>query len=224
MPDRSRKKSYSSILDDEVRGDWSNLKGTDYHLVYALWLLICERVSGVFFYEGNDLHVRLSTPPHLKAQGKALPLIPLHIEDSDVDVWVQLKASREPWTVSNLLKENLLLNFICNAIQSQQGGKPWRTLLITQSWVKRREIEAFTNNPVGFPQLYKKVKHISLKAIERLQADCDVKGLEEEAVFNLALLILNQLAESEPKYIETLKAEIERELAFAYPDPLNQNA
>jgi hypothetical protein len=24
------------LLDDEIRGDWNNLKGTEYHLVYAV--------------------------------------------------------------------------------------------------------------------------------------------------------------------------------------------
>jgi hypothetical protein len=221
MPNHSRNEVNSLMSDDEVRGDWSNLKGTDYHLVYALWLLICERASGVFFYQGNDLLVSPTTPPYLKAQGKALPLVPLHIGESGADIWIQLKASREPWTVSNLLKENLLLNFICNAIQSQRKGRSWRALLITQGLVKQREIEAFTDNPAKFSRSYKKIKEIILKAVERLQMEGDARGeFEEEAVFNIALSILNQLAESEPKHIETLKAEIERELAFAYPDPL----
>ena len=37
---------------DEIRGDWSNIKGTEYHLFYALWLILrkharmCEETSG----------------------------------------------------------------------------------------------------------------------------------------------------------------------------------
>ena len=45
----------STGMDREALGDWSNLKGSRYHLVYALWLILETRSEGVHFYEGNDL-------------------------------------------------------------------------------------------------------------------------------------------------------------------------
>ena len=43
----------------EARGDASNLKGTDYHLLFAIWLLVRNHADSVHFYAGNDL---LATP------------------------------------------------------------------------------------------------------------------------------------------------------------------
>ena len=53
-----------SVTDKEARGGWSNLKGIRYHLVYALRLLLVDRVSEVAFYQGNDL---LALPPQPEA-------------------------------------------------------------------------------------------------------------------------------------------------------------
>ena len=52
------RRSAGNASDREILGDWSNLKGTDYHLVYAIWLVLCAGVSEVAFYRGNDLLVR----------------------------------------------------------------------------------------------------------------------------------------------------------------------
>jgi len=41
------------LLRKEIVGDWNNLKGTEYHLVYALWLLVCQRAPRV---EPRRLH------------------------------------------------------------------------------------------------------------------------------------------------------------------------
>jgi hypothetical protein len=50
-------------LDDEIRGDWNNLKGTEYHLIYALWLLFQNRAARIAFYRGNDLLAHPIPPP-----------------------------------------------------------------------------------------------------------------------------------------------------------------
>ena len=57
------RRSAGNASDREILGDWSNLKGTDYHLVYAIWLVLCAGVSEVAFYRGNDLLVRPIVPP-----------------------------------------------------------------------------------------------------------------------------------------------------------------
>lgn len=46
----------ASPSEQEALGDWNNLKGTRYHLVYALWLLLCERVAEVRFYDESGPH------------------------------------------------------------------------------------------------------------------------------------------------------------------------
>jgi hypothetical protein len=99
----------SQGVDREVLGDWSNLKGSRYHLVYALWLILRDRASGVHFFEGNDLLARPVVPP-TPADGTQPPAIPLVASAGAEDLWIQLKCTREPWTVTNLLGENLLFN------------------------------------------------------------------------------------------------------------------
>jgi hypothetical protein len=51
------------IIASEARGDASNLKGTDYHLLYALWLLLSNKVESVHFFQGNDLLAQPAPPP-----------------------------------------------------------------------------------------------------------------------------------------------------------------
>ena len=58
----------------EARGDWSNLKGTEYHLVYVIWALLCERAHSLAFYMGNDL---LARPSSLLLSSPLLPCSPL---------------------------------------------------------------------------------------------------------------------------------------------------
>src|SRR4051794_10621787 len=82
-----------SPLDDEIRGDWSNLKGAEYHLAYALWLLVCRNVESVSFYRGNDLLTNLIPPPVPEEIDSIVPAI--HAQMMGEDEWIQLKATRE---------------------------------------------------------------------------------------------------------------------------------
>src|SRR5260370_11086281 len=114
----------SSPLDQEIRGDWSNLKGTHYHLVYALWLLLCRNADSVAFYLGNDLLARPAPPPAPEEVDTISPAI--YIQDANEDEWIQLKATRDPWTRTAVLQGNLLANFIYNALASEAAGRVWR--------------------------------------------------------------------------------------------------
>src|SRR5260370_12634343 len=114
----------SSPLDQEIRGDWSNLKGTHYHLVYALWLLLCRNADSVAFYLGNDLLARPAPPPAPEEVDTISPAI--YIQDANEDEWIQLKATRDPWTRTAVLQGNLLPNFIYNALASEAAGRVWR--------------------------------------------------------------------------------------------------
>src|SRR5262245_41594328 len=89
------------LLDDEIRGDWNNLKGTGYHLVYAVWLLLRGQASEVAFYRGNDLHARPIAPPLVQRDAESEPPIALLLQGAQRDVWIQLKATAEPWAPSH---------------------------------------------------------------------------------------------------------------------------
>lgn len=69
-----------SLSEAEIRGDWNNIKGTEYHFVYALWLLIRAGAASVAFYRGNDLLATPSKPPVLRGEDNALPAVPVKTE------------------------------------------------------------------------------------------------------------------------------------------------
>src|SRR6266699_286293 len=121
-----------SPSDYESIGDWNNLKGTAYHFVYALWLLIYKKFPSVAFYQGNDL--RAIPPPLLDNPSSA---VAVHIQQGqEQDLWIQLKATEKPWTLMELSKKNLLANFLYNALSSEHQGRTWRVQLITQAPVR----------------------------------------------------------------------------------------
>ncbi len=155
----------SSPMDDEIRGDWSNLKGTEYHLIYAIWLLLCRNAGSVAFYRGNDLLARPIPPPDPK---KALsPAI--HAQVANEDEWIQLKATRDSWTRSALLSGNLLANFIYNALASEAAGRAWHTRLVTQGEIQREEVEEFVADPGNHKELEEKFKKIIAGVQEHLK-------------------------------------------------------
>ena len=206
----------ASPLVDEIRGDWSNLKGTEYHLAYALWLLVCRNVENVAFYRGNDLLANLVPPLAPEEIDSMVPAI--HTQMMGEDEWIQLKATREPWTRSALLANNLLENFMYNALVSEGSGRTWRARLITQGDIQRQEIEEFVRTPDNFQRLAENLQTIVDAVQNRLQADMgstvDTVGLRA-----LALTILQQLAQEIPVSLAQLKAEIDLQLAYRYLDP-----
>jgi len=52
-------------LTKDAQGDASGIKGTEYHLLYALWLLLRGGADRISFYEGNDLLARPIAPPKI---------------------------------------------------------------------------------------------------------------------------------------------------------------
>jgi hypothetical protein len=205
-----------SPLDDEIRGDWSNLKGTQYHLAYTLWLLVCRNVDSVAFYRGNDLLANTVPPPAPEEIDSIVPAI--HTQMMGEDEWIQLKATREPWTRSALLAHNLLENFIYNALVSEGSGRAWRARLITQGDIQRQEIEEFVRTPDNFPRLAENLQTIVDTVQNRLQVDM---GFTVDTVHlrTLALTILQHLAQETPISLAQLKADVELQLAYRYLDP-----
>jgi hypothetical protein len=95
------------IIASEARGDASNLKGTDYHLLYALWLLLRNETESVHFFQGNDLLAQ-PTPPPLPQSEVSLSTSAVACVANQKDLWIQLKYTATPWTCSQLLDDNLL--------------------------------------------------------------------------------------------------------------------
>jgi len=203
----------SSAEENEITGDWNNLKGTEYHLVYALWLLLYRKVASVAFYLGNDLLARPVVPPLLHGPQT---LVALQVQlNAEEDEWIQLKATEKSWSISALLQErdNLLANFICNALSSEHARRPWRVQLITQGAIQQKEIQNFLDHPREKPELWRNLSNITTKVQRRWQKE-GRGALDAEYLHHIAFTILRQLAEIKPFHLETLKAQIETQLAY----------
>jgi hypothetical protein len=208
-------------MDAEVRGDYSNLKGSVYHLRYALRMLLTGGTEGVWFYEGNDLLARPTPPPAVDETGP-FPTINLGGRRDERDIWVQLKFTDTHWTPTQLLTGNLLVNFICNAVRSRRNRRRWETHLVTPAHVDQRKIlPRFIANTDANDDLRLKLEVAVRAARERLIAQgIPADELADDDLRGVALEILGQLADTVPVRHETIVAEIEREIAYDYPDPL----
>jgi hypothetical protein len=205
------------LSQDEIRGDWSNLKGTEYHLVYAIWLLLRDEASEVAFFEGNDLRAEPIRPQVLKGDPEPTGTIPARMQRGQKDVWIQLKATSEPWTPSDFLEGNLLENFVCNAFTSLRNGRDWEVRLVTQAIVRRKDLLAFADDPGKPGKLVKHLDRIVASVKGRLAKEHGPAPPDEGAIRELALRILKALGDTEPVALAALKAEVEVELAYARP-------
>ncbi len=206
----------STGVDREVLGDWNNLKGTSYHLVYAIWLILKARVGEVRFFEGNDLLAAPIVPPTVAGGGPA-PTLSIGVQIAAEDVWMQLKCTRFPWTPSALLDENLLLNFVSNGFASERRRRSWQVRLVTEAEVRKGEILEFASDPTAKPTLQKKLDGI----VAQVGATLATWGADAPSPADIkarALDILRALSGTEPVMLDTLKAEVEVEIALASPD------
>lgn len=204
------------LLDDEIRGDWNNLKGTAYHLAYALWLLLPGRAAGVSFYRGNDLFARPIAPPTPSTVG-TVPPVAVHQEGPDEDIWIQLKATEDYWTLGALLDPILLANFICNALESERRGRRWRIWLITQGNIDHRGLDEFIADPASRSRLRDHPAAIATKVRDRWAAAAQ-GPLDEARLAAATAAVLRQLAETRPVQLAALRAEVENHLLGVYPD------
>src|SRR5579859_765059 len=203
---------------DEIRGDWSNLKGTDYHLVYVVWLLVRRRASEVAFYQGNDLVAKPIPPAWLRdgEQSQRLAVFAHQVGDLD-DLWIQLKSGPDPWTVSGLLSGNLLANFVVNAFTSTVAGRSWRVELVTPGLVPALKLRVFIADPHQHRQYLNNFNASianATEAVVRSQLRAPASGELE----TLGWQVLTQLADATPKSLGELRAEVEVELALVVPD------
>ena len=210
-------------LTKDAQGDLSGIKGTEYHLVYAFWLLLRGGAEQVKFYEGNDLLAHPIAPPRI-VDSLDGPLIALLGQANYEDVWIQLKSTESPWTRSSFLPantkhENLLKNFVCNAVLSESERRSWRVVLATQGFVQHNELEEFISDPTAFSDLNKRLSEILARArADLMKAGFASNLVSESRLRELSLNILSQLANTRPMPREVLLAEIELELAYACYD------
>jgi len=209
-------------LDSEIQGDFNNFKGSVYHFRYAIRTLLTGQTEKVWFYKGNDLLARPANPVVVAEDDQVpTPIVSLAQHATDRDIWIQLKSTERSWTVSSLLDGNLLPNFICNAVHSEREQREWEVRLVTPALVAPNgRLAEFVQDPDGSPNNQRKLNAAINVARENLllqevsEDQTDIKKLR-----GIALEILRQLADSAPIRDETLIAEIEREIAYDYPDP-----
>jgi hypothetical protein len=149
----------STGVDREILGDWNNLKGPKYYLVYVIWLILRGWAAEVRLFEGNDLLTAPIVPPTVVGGGAA-PTLSVGAQIAAEDVWMQLKRTRSPWIPSALLDENLLFSFVCNSFVSQRNGHRWQIRLVTEAEVGKGEILEFVGDPVAKPELARKLDRI----------------------------------------------------------------
>lgn len=212
-------------MEAEIRGDWNNIRGTEYHFVYALWLVITNKVPAVWFYKGNDLLATPeleAVPPPVFDEGlenDVIPSVPLRTGTEKMDEWIQLKATREPWTVTKVLEDNLLFNFICNAYHSESKGRGWKVSLISQGEARSKALTDFINDPTKSPESNERLGAILEKAKIHLKKVGwkNTKKAREE-LDEIVKSIFGQIAYAEPISLDLLKKGIETELAYSLTD------
>ncbi|MGA2262429.1 MAG: hypothetical protein ABSH28_13460, partial [Acidobacteriota bacterium] len=207
-----------SLLWKEALGDASNIRGTDYHLLYAVWLLLCRKVSSVRFFAGNDLLVTPTAPVSPDSEeSKSTQLIAAPTADSDE--WVQLKSTALAWTVSKILEGNLLSNFVCNSFRSESENKTWNVRLITTQEIRSDKLRSFAKVP-GEQTKCKQALNAIVTRLHKV-----LPQFSEAVIRRRAIEIIKNLANEVPVHRNALVAEInealgrqfagDRELAIA---------
>lgn len=206
-----------AISASEARGDASNLKGTDYHLLYVLWCLLRKEAETVYFFQGNDLLATPIAPPSPESQD-SLSTSAVACLANQQDNWIQLKCTTTAWTCSQLLDDNLLDNFICNTLLSESKGHTWKVILVTTSEIRTENVLQFLSDPSASPNLLTKLDMIVEKVGKKLANSCLGSSLSHTTIKDRAIEILRALAQCETLPQRVLRAEIAAELAFGLVD------
>src|SRR5689334_15384010 len=115
------------FIASEATGDWSGLKGSHYHMLAAVYLMLVH-ARNVTFYAGNDLHSVISelvAPNGQDGLGVAL---------EDKDEWLQAKNVSDAWTNNRVLNDDTLVStFILNALWSHHRRRDWTVRLFTSA-------------------------------------------------------------------------------------------
>jgi len=195
-------------LDREAIGDWSGIKGTHYHLVYALYLLLVERTPLVWFYAGNDLLAAPAPPPARGSGGR----LGARVCDRDMvkDVWIQAKSGGGSWTPNRVCRE-VLVNFALNALLSDSNGRPYEIRLAAEGPVRQDALRKFAADPSSDTRT-----DAVLDVVVQQVAEAWGQGTETqvgllpsvERVREVCLDVVRELSESESLPLDTIKAKL----------------
>lgn len=208
---------FSAALAAEVRGDASNLKGTDYHLLYSLWLLLSGHVQSVAFFAGNDLLAQPVSPASPKSVDSLSASALALSADQTTDIWIQLKCTSAAWTPSAVLDGNLLQNFVLNAFRSEFQKRTWRVRLVTTSDLRSDALRAFTTAPRSHSELNKKLAAVITSVAKSLKSQGQT-DISRKQITKMCLTILAQLADTRTTYRDVLAAQIRAYLSIRLVD------
>ena len=149
--------AYWESLSGEIRGDASNFKGTDYHLLYAIWSLVTRHASQIHFFAGNDVLAHPCQPATTDSDRSFSSLAHAEVGEPNEDAWIQLKCTNTPWTKSELLSDvHLLSTFIINTFLSDARDRKWTVHLVSTAPIRSEEIRKFVSDPSAHPNTLKK--------------------------------------------------------------------
>lgn len=204
---------------NEAMGDLSGLKGSYYHLAYALSLLLSGETPQISFYAGNDL---LSHPPaQMEDDGSA----GIHSSSGTHECWSQLKNTDpdRPWTVNQILSdETLVLNFLLNALWSEYRQRTWDVRLVSPSPIRRQDIRAFLATPQDKPKLQEKFEAVVSLAYQEWSEWLEQQGAKTavsmDSLRDLGSKVLEQVADSPVVPAAQIAYQIESALRDVFPD------
>ena len=200
---------FTRTLEKEVQGDANNLKGTDYHLLYVMWIVIVEGSCSAAFFLGNDLLAKPVWPLSPVSEDSQSAAARVYQSSENLDIWIQLKATHSNWSLSKLLDKSLLRNFVLNSLLSDAVGRKWRTKLVTTALIDRSEIEAFISDPYSKPNINAKLERL----IEKLHTDLSAEARSSDIpsrseITERACKILGQIAECQTVHREVIVAQL----------------
>ena len=207
-------------LREESTGDWSALKGSAYHMLVALYLMLTNN-RDITFCAGNDLRSIVNT------QSLPSSKTGISVQNDNYVEWIQVKNENKPWTLNKILNDNTLLStFIYNALLSQSNGQSWKVSLIASTQIRSEEISKFldsfrkgssTNSPDS-----KRFLNI-ITSVEQGWNDwsCNLEEnytIDHNDIVEVGFQVLNQIAACEQLPGAQIKLAIENKLLLLHPD------
>lgn len=185
-------------------GDWSGIKGTHYHLLYALYLLVCKRVPRLWFYRGSDVLAQPAPPPPDGSQEASLG-----VNRGDRQIWVQAKNTEERWTAGAILRE-VLPNLAIAALSSEDEGRVWQAEVATPGDIATKDLEEFINEPQDFSRLNGWFE----EAVDAVASSRDnlPSAADTERVRTICVDVLTQIARCRRLSIGEVREALLREL------------
>jgi len=191
-------------------GDWSGIKGTHYHLLYALYLLVCERVPQLWFYRGSDLLAQPASPPPEGSREASIG-----VDRDDRQVWVQLKNTNQRWARQALIRD-VLPNLAIAALSSEDEGRAWHAELVTPGDIATKDLRKFIDQAEDFPRLNSCLEEaVGAVATSR---DNPPSAADTERVRAICMDVLAQIAGCRRRSLDYLREALETRPESALSD------